>query len=157
MSDEQIVFFWGGFMSNWHKSPFVVNDQHYNCMEQYMMAEKARIFLDEEVRAKILASPYPKAQKEFGRKVRNYDETIWGELRYAVVLQGTMAKYQQNEELKKELLETGTAVLAEASPYDDLWGIGMAESNPNAKDQSKWGQNLLGKVLMEARTLLRDQ
>ena len=62
------IFFWGGWPSNWHPSRFVVDGVEYNCMEQFMMAEKARLFGDDLVLGKILASPYPKAQKEFGER-----------------------------------------------------------------------------------------
>ena len=42
--------------------------------------------------------------------------------------------------------------LIEASHYDRIWGIGYGEDNPKLFiEQDKWGQNLLGKALMEAR------
>ena len=46
--------------------------------------------------------------------------------------------------------------LAEASPYDGIWGIRLAASSPEAQDPMKWrGQNLLGFALMEVRDELR--
>lgn len=157
-SQEQFVFFWDGFMSNWHIARFVVDGQVYNCVEQYMMAEKARVFNDALVHAKILASPYPKAQKEFGRKIRGYDDRKWSSVRYNVVLKGTLAKYRQNKDLLEQLFRTEEKTLVEASPYDAIWGIGMAADDPDLmKNQSAWGQNLLGQVLMEARSILRGE
>ena len=50
----------------------------------------------------------------------------------------------------------GDSVLAEASPYDGIWGIRLAASSPEARDPMKWrGQNLLGFALMEVRDELR--
>ena len=149
------IFFWGGWPSNWHPSRFVVDGVEYNCMEQFMMAEKARLFGDDLVLGKILASPYPKAQKEFGRKVRGYDDARWTKVRSAIVLRGTLEKYRQNDDLRRMLLST-TEPFVEASPYDTIWGIGMAMTDAGVEDPRNWrGQNLLGKIITEARDILQ--
>ncbi len=45
--------------------------------------------------------------------------------------------------------------MVEASPFDKIWGIGMAKDNPKAQNMDTWnGLNLLGFVLMEVRDLL---
>ena len=59
-----------------------------------------------------------------------------------------------SSELKAKLLATGEKILVEASPYDKIWGIGFNKSNALV-NKSKWGQNLLGKVLMEVRNKLK--
>lgn len=72
-----------------------------------------------------------------------------------VVYKGNMAKFTQNEDLRRALLETGDATLAEASPYDAIWGIGRKASERLAQVPEKWkGTNLLGKVLMRVRAEL---
>jgi len=145
------LFFWGGWPSQWTLADFVIDGVTYNCCEQWMHAEKARLFGDNEVLDKILASPYPKAQKEFGRKVRGYDDARWVEKRYEVVVRGNVAKYSQNPELLT-LLREAPEVFVEASPYDAVWGIGMGMEDPDLLDVSKWrGQNLLGQAIVEAR------
>lgn len=61
-------------------------------------------------------------------------------------------KFSQDEELKEFLLSTENRIIVEASPVDFVWGIGMAEDDPNAEFPLKWkGPNLLGFVLMEIR------
>ncbi len=58
----------------------------------------------------------------------------------------------QNPSLKNLLLSTGDKILAEACPYDKIWGIGLDANHPDSTDQSKWkGDNLLGKILMQIR------
>ncbi len=147
-----VVLFWGGWPSNWEPSPFTLDGVEYNCVEQRMMAAKALQFGDTEVAAKIMASPYPKAQKAFGRKVRGYDDAVWVRERYGVVLAATVEKYRQNPRLLARLRATGARRFGEASPYDDVWGIGMAADAPGATDPTRWtGQNLLGRALDEAR------
>jgi len=50
------------------------------------------------------------------------------------------------------LLATGNTILAEASPYDCKWGIGLSADDPRARNPAEWrGGNLLGEVLMEVR------
>jgi len=121
-------------------------------MEQYMMAEKARIFGDEEILEEILKNKNPKQIKALGRKVRNFDEEVWKKKRYSIILNGNYAKFIQNKELRRFLVETKNRVLVEASPYDKIWGIGMAADDENVENPLQWkGQNLLGFALMEVR------
>lgn len=45
-----------------------------------------------------------------------------------------------------------TQVLAEASPLDPVWGIGLRADSPAAKTPASWrGQNLLGQALQQVR------
>lgn len=98
------------------------------------------------------------AMKKLGRKVRNYDDSIWKEKRYDVVVKGNIAKFSQNEKLRSFLLSTGSKILVEASPKDTIWGIGLEESSPDALSPRKWqGENLLGFALMEVRDIISDR
>lgn len=166
--NSDFVFFWGhtdrgegltkACLSQWFPCFFVVDGQYYNCAEQYMMAEKACIFGDEEIRQQILAEYSQLAMKKLGRKVRNYDDVTWKEKRFDVVVKGNFAKLSQNEKLQNFLLSTGEKILVEASPKDTVWGIGLDESSPEAIQPSKWkGENLLGFALMEVRDILSEK
>ena len=56
------------------------------------------------------------------------------------------------------LLQTGDRRLAEASPHDNLWGIGLSACDPRASSPDSWyGKNLLGQALENARELLRHE
>lgn len=165
LTRDDFVFFWGHedrgkgltkvCLSQWYQCPFVVEGQYYNCAEQYMMAEKARIFGDEEICQQILAEYSQMAMKKLGRKVRDYDDEIWKEKRFDVVVKGNIAKFSQNEKLLDFLLSTDDKILVEASPKDTVWGIGLDESSPEAIHPRKWiGENLLGFALMEVRDIL---
>lgn len=151
------VFFLRSWLSNWTRSPFTIDGVTYSCVEQYMMAEKARLFGDSTTEAAILATDSPREQKDLGRRVRGYDEPRWAAVRRAVVLRATLEKYRQNPELKAKLLaEEGTFV--ETNPADPIWGIGMSMDEAGVEDPTNWrGQNLLGQVITEARDILRKE
>lgn len=151
------ALFWKEWPSNWEASPFALDGKQYNCVEQWMMAEKARFFKDEEVRKEILATSDPKTQKALGRKVRDYDDRLWSKVRFDIVVRGTIEKYEQNPHLKELLLSVpdGTRFV-EASPFDKVWGIGMSQNDPRATDPSLWlGQNLLGYAIDDALRIIR--
>lgn len=106
--------------------------------------------------AEILGSPSPAEAKQLGRRVRGFEEEVWDAACFELVVKGNLAKFEQNPELRSFLLSTGDQVLVEASPYDRIWGIGMGERDPRARDPRCWeGENLLGFALMEARDRLR--
>jgi ribA/ribD-fused uncharacterized protein len=128
----------------------------YTCAEQYMMAEKAVLFHDEESRQKIMATHSPKIQKALGRKVRGFSESKWTNQAREIVYRGNWAKFTQNTDLKELLLATGDTTIVEASPMDRVWGIGLAEDDPQAWDRSTWrGKNWLGEVLTRVRDDIR--
>jgi len=123
------IYFWGGIFSQWSKC--IIYDVIYNkkiianCAEQLMMLRKAELFDDKEVFDKILKTTNPRDQKKLGRIIKNYDDALWTENRFEIV---------------------------EASPFDKIWGIGLAPDDSDVTDSSKWkGQNLLGKAIMQAR------
>ena len=160
---NKFLFFWGHqpskdgtiaktCFSQWWLSSFVVEGIEYKTAEHWMMAEKARLFGDEEILQKILACHSPAEAKKLGRKVKNYQDEIWLENRFEIVKRGNFYKFSQNESLKDFLLTTQKRILVEASPVDNIWGIGMAIDHPNIENPAKWeGLNLLGFALMEVR------
>lgn len=165
----KFVFFWGhtpikdgsvdkSCLSQWWMCPFTVEGTQYSCAEQFMMAEKARLFNDDEMLESILKAKHPKELKAFGRAVRNFDNDIWDKECYSIVKRASLAKFSQNPKLTDYLKLTKNRILVEASPRDRIWGIDMGQSNPEAENPVKWqGRNLLGFALMETRDeLLRS-
>ena len=140
---NEFVFFWGGWPSQWAKSPFKIDGIPYNCCEQYMMAEKARVFCDHAIEAEILTTGSPATQKALGRKISDFDAEKWNSVCRGIVYEGNLAKYEQNNDLRIQLLQTGKRTIVEASPRDRIWGIGMGAKNPMAKVPAKWrGRNV---------------
>ncbi|HTL86559.1 MAG TPA: NADAR family protein [Acidimicrobiia bacterium] len=138
--------------SQWYRCTFTVGANTFNCAEQYMMHGKALLFGDTETATKILAADHPRDHKALGRKVKPFDDAVWKRECEAIVRAGNHAKFTQNEDLREKLFATNGTTLVEASPYDKIWGIGLAATDPRAKDPSQWkGRNLLGKILTELR------
>ena len=118
-----------------------------------MMAQKAKLFHDSERYTAILQSTQPWECKDLGKLVKPFDSKAWNAIKYEVVKTANKAKYEQNPDLMSKLLETGDAILAEASPKDTIWGIGLDAVTAVETNPSEWpGQNLLGKILMELRS-----
>ena len=157
------VFFWNtdepnGCFSNWYPSPFLLDGKRYSNVEQYVMAGKAELFGDELMYRTILSTASPADCKRLGRRVKGFDSTEWDGAKYSVMKKGNLEKYRQNPDLLKKLLDTEDAILAEASPKDRIWGIGMEADEAATTDPKEWpGKNLLGKVLMEVREQLRKE
>lgn len=168
---EDYVFFWkcpkvqpnyiGKYIfSQWFtlNNMFKEGEQFFSSTEQYMMFHKAVLFDDVNIAAEIMKLNNPRKIKALGRKVMNYKESEWDKIRYDVVVNGNYLKFSQNEILKDYLLSTGDKTIVEASPDDDIWGIGLKENHPNALHIEKWkGKNLLGYALMEVRDKLKEE
>lgn len=141
-------------------------DQTFICREQWMMALKALLFAKGEFKDinlqifyKMMNSTSPRSIKQFGRDVKGFTVPQWCEWRYKIVVSGNYLQFSQDEDLKKSLLDTNNRYLAEASPYDQIWGVGYNEIDAK-KNINDWpGKitrlNLLGLALMDVRDKLR--
>ena len=163
----KFLFFWGhqpsrdgrisaSCFSQWWHASFTVAGRSYPTAEHWMMAEKARLFGDDETAAQIVQAGSPKQAKQLGRQVRGFDEGRWDAEKRRIVGEGSFEKFRQNAALREYLLSTGEQILVEASPMDRVWGIGLAADDEKAANPLLWrGENLLGFALMQARNRLR--
>ena len=157
ISDDAVLFWYPpSAFSQWTPSQFTVDLVEYNCAERFMTASKARLFGDDTALSAILASDDPREQKRLGRQVRHFDHDLWQTECENIVLHDNLAKFSKNEEMRLALIRTGDRRLAQASPHDNLWGIGLSACDPRASSPDSWcGQNLLGRALEHAREILR--
>lgn len=143
------------YLSNWYLSDFEVDGVRFSSMEQYMMYQKAMTFKDANTAEKIMTESDFAKIKQYGREVSNYDDVVWNGIRQIVVYRGLLAKFTQNEELKRMLKETGDAVLAECAVNDRAWATGISMKDERRFEMDQWrGENLLGFALMQVRQLL---
>jgi ribA/ribD-fused uncharacterized protein len=160
------IFFWGHTLnkygtvdkscfSQWYDCYFNVDGVKYHTAEQYMMSQKAKLFNDNVNFQRIMNANYPNDFKRLGRQVKNFNMEIWEDNRYRLVVEGNLAKFSQNEDIKAYLLSTNHRILVEASPYDNIWGIGLSARDSQVNNPRLWnGLNLLGFALMEVRDTL---
>lgn len=166
METEDSIYFYSHtkgkfpYMSNFYPSGFVDMDGIiYNCSEQYLMYHKCKTFdpNNNKMLEQILNEKSPAKIKAFGRKVQNYNDQIWNQIRYNVMINGLRLKFKQNQTLANKLIETNPKMLYEASSNDKIWGIGFDAITAINKDKSLFGTNLLGLALVQVRTELMNQ
>lgn len=164
-AQPKYLFFFGeknenGFLSNFFEgTPFVIDKVTYKTSEHFFMATKAlqwKTPKNEELFKLIINSSTPKEAKACGRKVENYDDKEWANIRFDVMVAGLRNKFSQNPKYKQELISTGDKILVEASPYDAIWGIGMTVDKAYKLSSQEWNdileqRNHLGKALMKVR------
>lgn len=141
--------------SNFYYVEFEYKGYKVTSSEQAFMLEKALMF-DKSMVERILSTTNPAEIKKLGRKVKNFDEKKWNEVRYDIMVDILCAKFS-TEPLKTELLNTGIEFIVEASPTDKIWGAGLALGDPRLNYAKYYpGRNLLGHALMDARARLID-
>jgi len=168
ITDTQVLF-WrtADIYSNWHPSEFTlpysfdvdVRGFVFDNAEQALMFYKAQMMGDEETSLKILAAKgqHPNVVKQLGRQVKNWNEKMWVAGREQVMVEILVEKFHQNPNLEDQLLATGIRRIAEASPVDKIWGIGLEENDPRCADERQWqGLNLLGDTLEKTRSILLE-
>jgi ribA/ribD-fused uncharacterized protein len=150
------IYFWGSYLSNWYKCSFKDDYFTYPSSEAYLMGHKALLFNDRDSAEKIVQTNDPKKQKALGRQVKGFNDTLWNQHKFDIMVKGLVLKFGQNECLKRQLVATGDKILVEGSPYDKIWGVGLHYEDALILDEKTWkGENLLGKDLMEARNQLK--
>lgn len=178
---NNFVFFWGkeDICSQWHNRGFTDKGITFKTAEHYMMFQKAVFFEyknksaeeiltivqnamnkvketgipSRNILVRILEAKTPKEAKARGRDVRFFDKEKWEAIVAKVLFNGNKLKFSQNPDLYQQFMQYKTQRFVEASPFDDIYGIGMRDSHPDASNPACWrGRNILGDVL----TALRD-
>lgn len=156
---DKFIFFWGDrdVYSNFHYSPFYHQGKKFIWSEQAVMYRKAMLFGAKDVAEQILKASSPKKCRDLGRSTDiPFKQAVWVRERERVYKSVLRDKFALPA-LRKQIVKSGDRVLAEASPFDKIWGIGLRDNHPDAENPEKWrGKNLLGKVLMEIREEILD-
>lgn len=155
---ETHYYFLTNWMSNFAHSVFTDGVNTYQNTEQYFMYQKAIFFGDDKTAQDILNATTPNEAKTLGRQVKNYDDYKWNMVRYHHMYIGNLLKYTQNPELGNKLKGTNNLILVECNPRDPIWGIGLSAEEAVLVTPNEWkGKNLLGRVLMDVRKVIRHE
>ena len=152
-TDHAILFYGSySFLSNFYPAKFNLDGKTFGNVEQYIQYQKAVHTGDVEIACGILNTDNPVKQHQYGRKLKPTQDQ-WNDQRAEMFMEcAVKAKFQQNDALKKELLDTRNKNLVECNAYDKFWGIGLSMYNAVAMDRTKWkGQNKLGVILVKVR------
>lgn len=154
ITDKFVLFFSNNdMMSNFYPIQFKHQKHIFSNSEQAFMWRKAMFFKDYEIAHRILNKAHqPNYAKSLGRKVKNYNDNQWNDVRYQIMKEIVKDKINQFDELKTLIKNNKDKTFVEASPYDNIWGVKLSENDAKILDSSNWkGQNLLGKVYNELK------
>ncbi len=159
-----------GFLSTFYPVEFVVNGIKYFTIEQVLAAEKARLFLDDELRTRIMKTRAPRSMRtmasgivmkpasQTGGMMQIQPHEWEGRIREDVLTNATYAKFKQHRELRNKLLATGGAMLGLCDTRERQDGTGLSLTDSAAANPMSWkGGNLYGKILMQVRSRLREE
>jgi ribA/ribD-fused uncharacterized protein len=132
-----------GCLSNFSRHGFQVDGLYWPTVEHYFQAQK---FAGTEQARLIQQAPTPRQAKDLG-----HDRTIplrsdWEDVKDEVMRQAVRSKFEKHGDARGVLLGTGNEEIIEDSPSDYYWGCGADGT----------GKNILGKILMEVRAVLRS-
>jgi DNA-directed RNA polymerase II subunit RPB2 len=130
--------------SNYHPVDLMMDGLRYRSVEHYFQAMK---FPDHpDYQEQIRQAKKPRDAKRMGKTEDYAIRPDWSTYRDTVMMRALREKFSdRHPELKTLLLDTGNAILQEASPRDNYWGLGSRGT----------GQNKLGLMLMAVRDELR--
>lgn len=132
------------FLSNFWFCKILYNGKSYRTAEHAFQAAKATNEIDERI---IRLEPTPQGAKTRGRLIKI--KPGWEDIKFKVMEDITVIKYNMNSELREALLATGDQEIIEGNNWHDIiWGKCTC---PRHKGE---GQNHLGRILMETRYLI---
>lgn len=131
-----------GCFSNFARYPFELDGKEWLTTEHYFQAQKFPG--NEAYQEKIRVEKSPMVAARLGRSRAQAIRKDWEQVKDELMKQALLAKFSQNEEIRKVLLSTGDAHLVEHTKNDRYWGDGGDGS----------GKNRLGAILMEVREML---
>lgn len=147
---NDFVFFFSGndMLSNFYIHPFVHQNHRFKSSEHAFMWRKAMYFGDDSIAIDISSkAQHPNHAKSLGRKVKNFDDTKWQDVRYNIMKDILIDKVNQFDDLKQFLTIHKHKQFVEASPYNNIWGVKLDQDIDAILDPKNWkGQNLLGQI-----------
>ena len=113
------------------------------------MYKKRLLFGDKQSAEEVLLTDDPERQQAIGRNAKGYNRLLWEGARQAIALRGILAKFEQNEDLKNRLLETGDDYLVECAGKDMIWACGIRINDEDRHDASKWKGNKHSRLFID--------
>jgi len=133
-----------GCFSNFSPHGIELDGQWWPTTEHYFQAQK---FAGTPFTEKVRLAHSPKQAAEIGRDRNLPLRRDWERVKDDVMLRAVLCKFETHEDIRQILLDTGDEDIVENTSYDYYWGCGTNGD----------GKNMLGKILVEVRTILRER
>lgn len=134
------------YLSNFYRCEYQLNGKSYFHVEGGFQSEKT-----DPPSERIRVAMGPKEAKRLGRMVTLRPD--WEEIKEEIMYKHVRAKFEQNENLRQQLVNTRNAILCEDNNWhDNEWGDCTCE-----KCYTIEGQNKLGEILMMVREDLKGK
>ena len=145
------------FLNTSYLCNFTNNNINYNSSLQYYIKRKQEI-LDRsnyDLSDKILNTTCPDKLLSYSSYIDQNKKDNWNiSLRYRIMVNANILKFNQNNDIAKRLLDTNNdIILYEAD--DKIWGVYNNEISDDIFIENRSGRNLLGYSLMEVRDIFR--
>jgi len=132
-----------GCFSNFSRHAFELDGKQWPTSEHYFQAQK---FAGTEFEDRVRLAEKPGIAARIGRDRNLPLRKDWESVKDGIMKKAVMKKFQTHESIRELLLSTGDEEIIEDSAVDYYWGCGADGS----------GKNMLGKVLVDVRTELRN-
>lgn len=133
-----------GCFSNFSRHGFELDGVYWATSEHYFQAQK---FVGTPHVEAIRAAKTPKQAATMGRERTRPLRPDWEQVKDEVMRRAVLRKFETHPDIQAVLLATGDEEIIENAPNDYYWGCGAKGT----------GKNMLGKTLMEVRTILRSR
>ena len=134
----------GRYFSNFSKHSVTIDGVFYQTSEHFFQA--AKFFkTDPAYASQISLCRSPAEAKKLGSSREHVLDPDWENIKDTVMRKVIYEKVRVHPDVRLALFQTGTITLEEAAPDDYYWGTG----------RNGTGKNMLGKILMEVRAVLR--
>ena len=134
-----------GCFSNFSAHPFTLDNQRWRTSEHYFQAMKFYPHWEHIIAIREMPSPMQAAKA--GRSRARPLRPDWEDVKDNIMRRAVLAKFEAHPKIARILLETGDEDLIENTTKDHYWGCGSTGT----------GKNMLGIILMETRTILRER
>ena len=145
---NQVLFYEDEYylFSNWSAHSIYYEGIEYKTVEHTYQCQKfsSETRQGRKLREQLIQQPSPAMAKQFAYENIEYILKNWEQVRVKIMFGIIRAKVHQHKDVSAALLKTGTSIIAEDSPVDYFWGLGLDRS----------GKNMLGKIWMTVRSEL---
>ena len=133
-----------GCFSNFSRHGFELDGKYWMTSEHYFQAKK---FVGTEYEEEVRQAKTPMEAANMGRDRSKPLRKDWEEVKDDIMRRAVLEKFKTNKDAKEILLSTGDEEIIEKTTNDYYWGCG----------EKGTGKNMLGKILMETREILRKK